>query len=294
MTESERSRLKRYLENLSEEEAEALMPPSLMEESEYDDRETLLRIKGEIDNRIGFRKERFLKIFSAVAAMLIVGLVGAVIYMSIESNHEDELMTIVSTSGSQKTVITLPDGSVVTLRGNSRMSFLKSFGKHDRMVDFSGQAYFQVEKDSGHPFIVDANGFSVTVLGTSFSLRSIQSDNNAEVLLDSGVISLMSEKTHKSMRMEPGDIAIIDKTTGEMAVSKKTDAISADWVGDELVYVNVSPDSLIQSLEESYQITLSPEIKQSIQSNFTGTLPWNDLATSLKILSKIYGFDLPF
>lgn len=300
-------KLRDRLESMSEDEAVELMPEDIDSNVKIDhyDPEVLSRIKKEVDSRIEFsegndedrdvRSARFFRIFSAVAAVVVVFLLGAVAYLWIGQHSDNvDMETVVSTCGSQKAVVRLPDGSLVTMRGDSKISYPKNFGDAERDVNFVGQGYFEVVKDQGHPFCIAANGFSVTVLGTSFSLRSNDLNEDAEIILDSGSVSLKTEKSNESAMMEAGEVAIINRMTGKMKIMKKADAISADWKTDELVYTNVSPDSLINSLETAYQITLSPAIKQSIRSNFTGTLPWNDLATTLKILSRIYGFELPY
>ena len=170
-------KLRDRLESMSEDEAVELMPEetdSNVKIGRYDS-EALSRIKKEILSRIEFsegndrdrygRSAKFFRIFSAVAAVVVVFLLGAVAYLWI-GQHSDSIHmeTVVSTCGSQKAVVRLPDGSLVTMRGDSKISYPKNFGDAERDVKFVGQGYFEVVKDPGHPFCIAANGFSVTVL----------------------------------------------------------------------------------------------------------------------------------
>ena len=113
------------LESMSEDEAVELMPEetdSNVKIGRYDS-EALSRIKKEVDSRIEFsegndedrevRSARFFRIFSAVAAVVVVFLLGAVAYLWI-GQHSDsvDMETVVSTCGSQKAVVRLPDGSL--------------------------------------------------------------------------------------------------------------------------------------------------------------------------------------
>ena len=78
-------------------------------------------------------------------------------------------------------VITLPDSSRVWLNSDSRISYPDEFTGNKRVVSLSGEAYFEVTKDSLHPMVVLTNkDFTVEVLGTTFNIRSYENDATAE------------------------------------------------------------------------------------------------------------------
>ena len=70
----------------------------------------------------------------------------------------------------EQRVVTLPDGSEVTL--NTGTVLRTRADKDSRLVYLEkGQAFFQVAKDAHHPFVVTAAGRTVTALGTAFDVR---------------------------------------------------------------------------------------------------------------------------
>jgi transmembrane sensor len=74
------------------------------------------------------------------------------------------------TSVGQRTTITLPDGSVVTLDTDSAIRTIES--RRERRVELArGQAFFKVAKDPARPFVVVAGDRKVTALGTAFGVR---------------------------------------------------------------------------------------------------------------------------
>lgn len=74
------------------------------------------------------------------------------------------------TSVGQRTTITLPDGSVVTLDTDTAIRTVES--RNERRVELAkGQAYFRVAKDPSRPFVVVAGERKVTALGTAFGVR---------------------------------------------------------------------------------------------------------------------------
>ena len=64
-------------------------------------------------------------------------------------------------------MLILNDGTRVWMNSKSELSYPVAFGENVRRVRLSGEAYFEVTKDSVRPFIVEVDrGFEVKVLGT--------------------------------------------------------------------------------------------------------------------------------
>ncbi len=76
----------------------------------------------------------------------------------------------VTTGIGEQRVLTLPDGSRVTVDANS---LLKIAFNHDaRLIDLvSGRAHFEVAKDPQRPFKVRAGDRTVTAIGTAFTVE---------------------------------------------------------------------------------------------------------------------------
>jgi len=74
------------------------------------------------------------------------------------------------TSVGQRTNVTLPDGSIVTLDTDTKLRTIES--RRERRVELlKGQAFFKVAKDPGRPFVVVAGDRKVTAVGTEFGVR---------------------------------------------------------------------------------------------------------------------------
>ncbi|CAG9925759.1 FecR family protein [Bacteroides ovatus] len=64
------------------------------------------------------------------------------------------------------------DGTRVYINSDSWLKYPKKFGLGKREVFLVGEAYFVVAKNKKRPFIVNLNGPSVHVLGTSFDVQA--------------------------------------------------------------------------------------------------------------------------
>ena len=70
----------------------------------------------------------------------------------------------------EQRVVELPDGSEVTLNTDTVLR-TRADGEKRLVYLEKGQAFFEVAKDGGHPFVVTAAGRTVTALGTAFDVR---------------------------------------------------------------------------------------------------------------------------
>src|SRR5690606_14909490 len=85
--------------------------------------------------------------------------------------------------------IILDDGSLVWLRGGTKVLYREKPDERTRYATFEGEeALFEVTKDAERPFIVECGNTRITVLGTSFSIRS--TDGVVEVTVLTGRVNL--------------------------------------------------------------------------------------------------------
>ena len=112
-----------------------------------------------------------------------------------------------------RTKLSLPDGTGVWLNSNSKLNFSRDFNVKDRDVTLEGEAYFEVAKDARLPFVVHANSLDITVLGTSFAVKSYPQDETIEATLLKGSIEV-------SRKGDPGATRIILKPNEKLVYSK--------------------------------------------------------------------------
>ncbi len=144
------------------------------------------------------QKKRFaLPVWTRWAAAAVVAALGTTLLLQ-QLPAKDK--TIIATTDRQ--TVTLPDGSVVTLKKDARLHYAASFTqKQERRVGLEGEAFFEVVKDPQHPFTIDAENLSVTVLGTSFLV-----DTRAqEVSVRSGKVEVTPAGEPAGVLLEAGE-----------------------------------------------------------------------------------------
>jgi transmembrane sensor len=92
----------------------------------------------------------------------------------------------------------------------------------------NGEAYFEVAKDPEKPFRVISNGLVTTAIGTAFNIRAFNEQEEVEVLLVSGEVSVeKSVNQQEKIFIEPGEKVIYDlhNNTLHQSLSKGNRAI---------------------------------------------------------------------
>ena len=98
---------------------------------------------------------KFLRYASIV--IVVLSLLGGAYFGLQLSQPSAPVYTYVSVKAGSKSVIMLPDGSRVSLNGNSRLRYNIMPGEHREVVLMKGEAYFDVAKDANCPFRVHVN-----------------------------------------------------------------------------------------------------------------------------------------
>ena len=102
----------------------------------------------------------------------------------------------------------LPDGSVVELRGDARIT-LDFSGKERSISLLQGTAYFEVAKDPNRPFVVRMGLVAVRAVGTAFALE-LAANNNLSVLVTEGRVGVHSLPMSDSASPLPDAIVALD------------------------------------------------------------------------------------
>ncbi|MFL5539125.1 MAG: FecR domain-containing protein, partial [Longimicrobiaceae bacterium] len=124
------------------------------------------------------------------AAAVVLLLAGGVLVWRTLSRRSAAVQPIAYTTevGARRTV-NLPDGSAAQLAPLSRIEVAPGYGRPNRSVALTGEAYFEVEHDAAHPFIVRTRTAEVRDLGTTFSVAEADS-GGSRVVVTEGSVSL--------------------------------------------------------------------------------------------------------
>ncbi len=113
----------------------------------------------------------YLKISRYAAILVLMCFTGLSVYYYMERTMTIKDLVVTVNKG-QKTNVTLPDGSLVWINSDSKLSYGSRFDTKERFVILEGEAYFDVAYDKNRPFIVEAKGMRIKVHGTEFNVNT--------------------------------------------------------------------------------------------------------------------------
>lgn len=178
--------------------------------------------------------------YAGIVVLLAAGLVIAATSAYWYRQHQGTALAAtneVTTKKGSTSKIKLPDGTMVWLNADSRMTYDENFTGHAREVRLSGEAYFDVTHDANKPFIIHTDKMDIRVLGTAFNVKCYQQDATEEAALIQGKIEV-------SFKDRPSE-KIILKENEKLVVRKDQLSIVKSAPKIELNNVQVLPDSLV-------------------------------------------------
>ncbi len=225
----------------------------------------------------------------AAAALVILGLGMAGIYITQKGILSKKIS--VTTDINQKNLeVTLPDGSTVILNRETVLSYRASFGKRDRKVALSGEAFFEIEPDRDIPFIINAGNAEVKVVGTSFNVITSNPDSAVEVFVKSGQVMLSYNSGNKTLLLDPGYVGKIDsKISGK---SLNNDPNYMAWNTGMLIYDGQTLDIVFRDLKRVYNLDIVADDPSILDEIWTA--PINNQAQETIIRLICYSFNLGY
>lgn len=241
-------------------------------------------INDRIDNRRRRRKQLFFIGFSAAAAILVA------VFIKMPGSNPNETAAawqVLASAGSSKKIM-LEDGSIVWLAPYSAVKVYTNFLKQRNTVLSKGTAFFSVAKDAQHPFTIGVNRQRVTVIGTAFTIRKLDTAD-LQLTVKEGKVALNNPGGHQLLTAGQQVITTQAKT----GLVQKIDPAAADWWLQQQVRLqNITLEELLNRIETYYQLKLT---HGAIDRKKRVTLTW-DLTISLKdnltVLNTLTGFHI--
>ena len=263
-------------------------------------------IKGTSDreNKFPYSINKMWK-YAAVAAVYL--LIGAASFFlatkSIQNKGQtaDKVLTgpgmvAIMNEGIEVKKINLPDGSFITLKPGSKISFFEKFNKARREVYLSGEAFFQVARNVKRPFFVFSKGVITKVLGTSFVIKALPNEKNVTVAVKTGKVYVYAdEKTigniNKQTILTPNQQVVynmIENKVSRSIVEKPLPILPAAEI-KKLHFEDAPVKDIIKELEKYYGISIEVDKEKFKNCALTTSISDGGIYNRLDIICKAIG-----
>lgn len=190
--------------------------------------------------------------------------------------------------------LVLSDGTKIKLNVGSSIKYPVQFIKgKERKVFLVGEAYFDVTKDTEHPFIVNANDINVRVLGTQFNISSYPEDEQVNTVLVEGAIGLYSKgekyNTETAIFLKPGFEAVWNKKDRNISINKADISVHTAWIDGKLIFKDLPFKIIRKKLERKYNISIINNNLLLDENTFNAVFDIETIEEVMEVLDRNFG-----
>lgn len=230
-----------------------------------------------------------LRIWQAVAVLLLA--VSTVsVYLILEHDNEPKDLIEYYTPTAEVRELTLPDGTRVMLNSKTTLLYPEQFNGKPRSVYLIGEANFQVQPDKEHPFIVKANDFQITALGTEFNVNAYPENDELIATLLEGSVKVEFNNLATHVILKPNEQLAYNKHTQKHSLElPQVDYVTA-WQRGELVFSNMHLEDIFTSLERKFPYTFVYSLHSLKDNTYSFRFRQQaSLEEVMKIVSQVVG-----
>lgn len=245
--------------------------------SEQEQKEVGARIFKQINQQISIsRRTTFFSkkhgFWWAIAAVIIgIGCYWAAQqFNKRKETGKDEIPIVyatLTTEENEQKKLKLNDGTLITINENSTLKYPTAFlATGVRRVELSGEAFFEVAKDSLRPFIAVSGSIETVVLGTSFNINASPKSEKIEVALIEGKVQINTIDEQELDVLQPNEQFIYykkDKTAQKFSFKGN---LTYAWKEDVILFEKASVEDVVKVLSEKYNQVFKIEQKEDIAS----------------------------
>jgi transmembrane sensor len=221
--------------------------------------------------KVEYRKSSIIKALPLIgkAAALIVILFGAWYLL-----FKKPFVNVIAEKG-QQSEYQLPDGSLISMNAESKISYNKNHFNKNRFIEFEGEAFFNVVK--GKTFIIKTESANIEILGTSFNIFARES--SFKVTCFTGKIRVSHK--NEELIIAPGESALVESNVFSKKLEKNIQTIG-NWRNGEFYFENTSLNKVFQEIERQFNVNfVMPDLNNKY---FTGTFSNKNLVSTLDIV----------
>ena len=174
--------------------------------------------------------------------------------------------------------LSLPDGTKVWLNSASSIRYPNIFTGDHRSVEITGEAYFEVAKDSKRPFTVMTGKMQVQVLGTAFNIMAYTDEEEIQTTLVTGAVEV--KKDQIAQVLKPGQQAILADGSSSFRTTTPDMGSVLAWKDGYFKFDNGGITTIMRQLARWYDVEIVYEGPPPAEQ-FYGFLPRQENAAEI-------------
>ena len=210
-----------------------------------------------------------------------------IVYNETKSAKTELQYNILHTPRGGEYTVTLSDGSRVYLNASSKMKYPVAFDDQKREVYLSGEAYFEVAKDTNCPFYVITDAMRVKVYGTEFSVNTY-GPQGVQTVLVSGKVGVQGKNSKEEYIMKPSQLAEFSNDGQFKGIREVNPLVYTAWKDGYFVFEEASLEEILERLSRWYNVDVFFSSEKVKAYHFTGYMEkYEDVEVILRAINKM-------
>ncbi len=179
--------------------------------------------------------------------------------------------------------LTLADGTQVWLNAASSLRYPTTFTGKERIVELTGEAYFEVVHNAKSPFKVISNGQEVEDIGTHFNINAYTDEPSTKTTLLEGAVRV-SENNHSKI-LNPGQQASFKDNQVKVQDVDVENIIA--WKNGQFNFNEEQLGNIMRQVARWYNLDISFQNNRLKEKTFSGiTTRFANVSELLHVLEK--------
>jgi len=206
---------------------------------------------------------------------------GQILY---KGKNDEVVYNNITTERGRMWSVTLSDGTKVWLNAESSLRYPLTFAGNERLVEMTGEAYFEVAHNATMPFKVKVANQVVEVLGTHFNINAYTNEPSVRTTLLEGLVRI--SKGNSQELIHPNEEASVSNNSANIKINKVDAQNAIAWKNGYFSFHNADLKTVMRQLSRWYDIDVVYD-KNIPHLEFEGAIDRSlNLSAVLRILEK--------
>lgn len=232
----------------------------------------------------------FARIACYAAAFILIVSLPYFIFKALPRMSRPEELQVVQVENTKQVWLTLEDGSRIILDAGSIFRHPEKFRESTRDVYLDGEAYFEVARHPGKPFIVHAGEAVIRVLGTKFNVSAWGVNRKVTVAVAEGSVSLNSgdNAPSESVVLMKGQSSTLTQNGITQPVSSNIEE-HIGWMHNEVIFHDAPLKEVLHSLERWYDLRFILPDSSSAEEHVTVHIQKTSVDDIIELIAALSG-----
>ena len=234
------------------------------------------------------KKRTYVSLIAAASLALIIA-IGSLTMWNIsmsKSEVSQALTNRIQTFEGEKAHIFLPDSTQVVLNAGTTIDYLSDFNIRERNINLSGEAYFDIHKDSLKPFNVFLEKMSITATGTSFNVLSYKNETRIETTLEEGSIKI-NIAGREPIVVKPGQQVVYFTKANKVVVKDVTTETYTSWTENKLRLKDTPFEEALRRIARRYNVVFEIRSPELLELKYTATFIDESIVDVMQMLKAV-------